>query len=592
MAKQFGVCCLLVLLAATTGAGIAVTETTPDESKKLTVTFSGVEKAELRNIQSLLDIWQFDGEDVPSLARLRFLHRKATEQIQEALRPFGYYRSTVNSQLRNEDGQWKAIYDIEPGDRIKIKQAKISVQGPGEQEEDFVTAIESAGITADAVLDQQAYEALKQSLQSTASRLGYFDAEFLQNEIQIDLASYSANVALIYETGARYKLGEVTLTQDVDWLSQELLSRFNDLEHLQYFDARDLQGLQSGLSSTEYYSEVQVSASAEDAKDLVIPVKVKLTHKNPRQFVYGVGFETDSGVRLKYGITGRRLNKNGHHYAAQVRATPIGFRLAGAYTIPTRDPRTDSFGFSSTYEREDSDVRKFNALGLGANFSFRDGLWFKSYALTYQVDQFTEDGDETTTVLLMPSMEWARTWPQDLNERINAVNGSWLRFRLRGGSDSVLSDTSFVQPTFSYKWIKTRDNGHRLIGRGSIGATWVEDFDQFPVSLRYYAGGDVSVRGYGFEKIGPSGSDGRIAGGRHLIESSIEYEIPLKDQWSVAAFVDAGDAFDNEPEIRIGVGFGVRWQSPIGPIRIDLGRSLDSPGRGNVHLHFSLGPDL
>ncbi len=589
LAKLFGLSCLLVLLAATTGAETVVKEAVNKTSKKLSIELRGVEKAEKENIQSLLELWQFEGKDVPSVARLRFLHRKAPEQIELALRPFGYYRSTVESDLDDEDGQWKAVYNIDPGEQIKIANLNLAVQGAGDKEEDFVSAVQATNLQAGQPLDQQAYDVLKRKLQTTASQLGYFDAKFLQSEIRIDMASYSADVALVYETGSRYKLGGVTLDQDVEWLSQELLSRYNDLQEEQYFDARDLQGLQSGLSNTEYYEEVQVRASAEDAEDLVIPVKVNLKHKNPKQHVYGIGYETDTGVRLKYGITGRRLNNSGHHYAAEAKVTQLGFRLAAAYTIPTRDPRTDSFGFNTSYERENADSE---ALTIGGSYSYRDDLWFKTYALDYQVDQFTVEGEETVSTLLMPSAEWTRTFPEDLNRRINAVNGSWLWLRLRGASDGILSDTSFLQPTVSLKWIKTLGNGHRLLGRGGIGTTWVDDYDKFPLSLRFKAGGDSSVRGYAFEKISPLGSDNRVSGGRHLIESSIEYEIPFKDRWSWAAFADIGDAFDEKPEIRLGAGVGIRWQSPIGPVRLDLARSFDDPGPGNTRLHLSLGPDL
>jgi translocation and assembly module TamA len=100
------------------------------------------------------------------------------------------------------------------------------------------------------------------------------------------------------------------------------------------------------------------------------------------------------------------------------------------------------------------------------------------------------------------------------------------------------------------------------------------------------------VRGFSYEAIAPRDDESNVVGGRHLIESSIEYEMPLNETLSWALFADAGDAFNDKPDYRLGLGVGLRWRSPIGPVRIDLGQSFDDPGDGNVHLHFSLGPDL
>ncbi len=562
------------------------------DTRKLGVVLRGLEKEEQKNVEGLLEIWQFNGKPIPSTARLRYLHRNAAKQIEMALRPFGYYRSSVEATLSDIGNQWQAVYRVTTGDRVPVNKLKVELRGAGSQQKEFRAALQQYPMKSGTPLDQQAYEKLKQSLQTTASQLGYFDAEFPEREIRIDLGSYSADVALVFDTGPRYRLGSVSLDQDVEWLSAQLLSRYNDIEEQQFFDAGDLQELQSGLSGTEYYSEVQIRASAEDAENLVIPVKVGLTHKNPRQIVYGIGFETDTGLRVKYGLTSRRINDAGHHYAAEARLSQIGFGVAGAYTIPVKDPRTDSFSLQAGYEGEHSDVREFRSLNLGANFSFRDGLWFKTYAINYQVDEFELADSEPDSELLIPAVEWTRTYPTDLDERINTVNGTRLNLRVRGALDSLLSDTSFLQPTISAKWIKTFDNRHRLLGRGSIGTTIVDDFDRLPLSLRFYTGGDATVRGYGYDRIAPLGTDNLVAGGKHLIEGSIEYEIPFREQWSWASFVDVGDAFNDQPEIRVGVGAGVRWQSPIGPVRFDLGRSLNEPGAGNVHVHFSLGPDL
>lgn len=613
---------LLAAVIATSSAQVA--DTAAGQVKKVSVVLRGVDKEQRRNIQGMLDLWAFNEKKIPSVARLRYMHQSAPEQIDAALRPFGYYRAEIEADLNDLGGRWQAVYRVTPGDRVMVKSEPVLSLGdvlvecddfrytpynrksllPDIKVQDdqfnkhkdlvmsFCAARDRAQLRKGQPLDQQAYDELKQTLQTAASRLGYFDAVFTKHEIRIDIEAYTANVMLQMDPGDRYRIGEAKLSQDLDWISDELLQRYVELEDQEFFDAGKLQSLQSDLTNSEYYKQVEVKATVQDAEELVVPVTVDLTHIVPREYVIGVGYDTDAGARMKVGVTGRRVNSRGHQYEAEGRVSQIGYGLAAAYTIPTGDPRTDSYGVSLRLDRSDTDEKDSRSVGLGANYQFRDGFWFKTYALDYQVDKFVLDGESNRSTLLIPSLEWTRTYPAELEKRINTVNGTWLRLGLRGGSDSLVSDTSFLQPQISTKWIKSFSNKNRFIARGRLATTWVKDYEKLPLSLRYYTGGDSSVRGYNFEEISPVNSDNEAQGGKHLLEASVEYEIPFRDNFSWAVFVDAGDAFDDSPDYRIGVGAGLRWRSPIGPVRFDLARSLKDPGEGDTEFHLSIGPDL
>jgi translocation and assembly module TamA len=121
----------------------------------------------------------------------------------------------------------------------------------------------------------------------------------------------------------------------------------------------------------------------------------------------------------------------------------------------------------------------------------------------------------------------------------------------------------------------------------------VRNFDDLPPSQRYFTGGDTSVRGYAYQALGPKDSVGNVIGGRYLAVASLEYEHPLKKNWSAAAFVDTGNAFSKsfDEDLKTGVGVGVRWQSPIGPVRIDIAHPLDDRDT-RFRVHLRLGPDL
>ena len=132
--------------------------------------------------------------------------------------------------------------------------------------------------------------------------------------------------------------------------------------------------------------------------------------------------------------------------------------------------------------------------------------------------------------------------------------------------------------------------------RGEAGHTFTDELLALPPSLRYYAGGDRSVRGYGWREIGPrirnSVGDTYALGAQNVVTASIEYERYFKGPWGAAVFVDSGSAFDGKsPDMHTGVGIGLRWRSPVGPVRIDIARGLKSPD-SPFTLHLNIGADL
>jgi translocation and assembly module TamA len=189
----------------------------------------------------------------------------------------------------------------------------------------------------------------------------------------------------------------------------------------------------------------------------------------------------------------------------------------------------------------------------------------------------------------MPGVDWTRV---RADHPIRPRTGSRLSLEARAAGDALGSDTSFVQAIAQGKWIWSLRGGARLLVRGHVGATLKRSFDELPPSVRFFAGGDNSVRGYDFEALGPVDASGEVVGGSALATGSFEFEQPLRERWSLAMFVDAGNAFEGSNlDAKTSVGLGGRWQSPLGPIRVDLAHPLDDEA-DDWRLHVSLGPDL
>jgi translocation and assembly module TamA len=205
------------------------------------------------------------------------------------------------------------------------------------------------------------------------------------------------------------------------------------------------------------------------------------------------------------------------------------------------------------------------------------------------VEDFEIGSQSGRSRLLMPGLEWVRL---DADDAIRPNRGSRLQFELRGASDSLGSDTSFVQFTATGKWIWSVLTKSRVLVRTELGRIWFDNFLDLPPSVRYFAGGDYSVRGYDYETLGPVNELGEVIGGSRLFTAGVEFETQVKPAWSVALFSDSGNAFSSsDVDFFSSVGIGARWRSPLGPVRIDLAKPLDGPDR-DVRLHLTLGPDL
>ena len=162
-----------------------------------------------------------------------------------------------------------------------------------------------------------------------------------------------------------------------------------------------------------------------------------------------------------------------------------------------------------------------------------------------------------------------------------------------GSAEALISDVSFARALLNARHVRALPAGLRLLSRVHAGASWIDDFGRLPPSERFFAGGDTSIRGYDFQDLGPEDVNGKVVGGQYLAVGSVELEKSLSDAWGVATFVDAGNAFGGSGSatgVKVGIGAGVRWRSPIGPARIDLAHPLDSDTV--VRLHLRIGPDL
>lgn len=153
----------------------------------------------------------------------------------------------------------------------------------------------------------------------------------------------------------------------------------------------------------------------------------------------------------------------------------------------------------------------------------------------------------------------------------------------------MASDIDLVQVILDTKRLVPFATG-RVKFRLKIASSIIDEATKLPESLGFLAGGDDSIRGYKYESVGVN-RNGDVTVAKNLLVGSIEYEHPIKNDISLAAFFDAGDAFDSNADYKKGVGVGLRWRLPFGSMRLDAASALDMEGKP-IRLHFSFGTDL
>lgn len=570
-------CCLSFFYSASILAQINVS-----------VQISGIDSSLEANVRSLLSIEQQKNHHLLNEGRLQRLHDKAPEEISKALQPFGYYRPLIEKSLKqNTEDTWTASYQIQPGPALTIAEFKLTLDHSLQQDEAFQVLLKNLPFKAGDVLNHAVYDNFKASLSQYALEQGYFNAKFIQHRVEVDLESYTARIELQFAGGRRYSFGEVKLQQSV--LSDALLRRYIPFKKGDPYSLEQMIELQQALNDSQYAQTIEVAPGEPDDENYEIPVIVKLTPRKPHRFTIGLGYGSDTGARGKLGWQMPRLNQQGHRLESEARVSELGYSISGNYHVPVYNPRTDQLSYNAGVIKETTDSSESTLRNLGITLKHNRGNWREYISLNYQQEDYAVADDSGDSSLLMPGISWSRTWGKNF---IHAIDGLRFDISLRGANDQLISDISFTQLQGGIKAISPLTRNNRIIARGRLGSTWTNDFNQLPSSVRFFAGGAQSVRGYAYESLGPVNEDGEVVGGKLLMVGSIEFEHSFNNRWGVAAFYDGGNAIDDFSEkLARGAGLGLRWQSPVGPVRIDLARALSDEEK-SWRIHINIGPDL
>ncbi|WP_100639418.1 autotransporter assembly complex protein TamA [Marinobacter salexigens] len=527
-----------------------------------------------------------------SAGNLRHYASTAVSQASKGLRALGYYSPTVEWQVEEGDSEETArlIVEITPGDPVRIKSRRVEILGAAATDPSFTDNLPAHPAEGD-ILDHGEYTSLRNTLQTRARRRGYFDGRLVTRTLEVDPEAREANITLVFESGERYRLGAVTF-EEGHWFETRLLHQFVTFEPGIPYHSDEIAKLNSDLLGSGYFSGVDIDAAPSSAEDGVIPVRINLTRRDSRSIATGLGFSTDVGPRFRGTWREHWINPMGHTRGAETELSGPRQNVSGWYELPLDPPMTDLIRFTTGYQREDIENIESELLTFGQQWQHQlDNEWLQVLSLRWEGERYNIGNDEKgTSSLLLPGIGYSKL---HANSPLDPSRGYRLQINVTGTHQAMLSTVDILHVNAIAKGLFTLAGKHRFLSRLQIGGVGTNRFEDVPPSLRFFAGGDQSVRGYAYQSLSPENENGVPVGGRYTLVGSAEYQYQFADKWRAALFVDHGNAINDlfDPLVT-GVGTGIRWVSPLGPLRLDIAKGLNPEFGGEWRIHFSMGPEL
>jgi translocation and assembly module TamA len=553
-------------------------------SAQITLSISGIDddaiKAQLDAYLVIPDTAQFDDANF-----VESLTRTATQ----AMQAIGYYSAQFVFENKVDGENSNITMTVSPGKPVRVSEFVLEISGEAQNSDNFERLKEAQKIAIGEIFNHGHYETLKSAIANIAQTQGYFDGRFERSAVRLDLATNSAAVDLHFASGKRYSLGDVYFVGLS--LEESILRHWVTFEPGTPYQSRLVADLTNTLLDSGFFSNVRVVPEHDKAIDGIIPVRIELTEAEDNTINFGIGFATDTGPRGRMSWNKPKINRFGHSFHSELTASQIRRSVSASYKIPSPDaPRTNYYVIEAGELEEKIDSRVDGLLTVsGQRVSLTKNRWQQTESLRWEDHRFTVSDFTRETELYMPGIGWSRT------QRRGGVFATWgnrYSLHFQGASRDLASEVDLAKVVASAKWLRSFGHNQYFIFRTELGALDTNEFDRLPLSNRFFAGGDQSIRGFDYQTIGPKDSAGDVIGGRYLAIGSAEVVFGINDSWDWALFSDAGKAFNNSSEKnRVGVGAGLRWRSPIGPLRIDIAVGV-SEDDNPIRLHLAIGPEL
>jgi translocation and assembly module TamA len=573
--------------AAPAGAAFELNIQAPDDIKDLLT-----RHLELQRYRELTDL---------SDDELERLLRQAGEDARRLVGTLGYFSPIITLAHQPAPGGAALVtLTVTPGEPTRIQQ--VTIQFTGDIADDALAAAQRQQIQASWSLPagnrftQNAWDGAKQQALRQLTTLRFPAGRISTSLADIDPDNAKAHLQLTLDSGSAYRLGEL----EVDGLQRydrALVQRLARLNPGSPYSQADLVAAQQRLTDSGYFDSAFITLDTQ-ADPTAATVQLKLREARLQKLVLGVGASTDSGPRLSAEHTHHKVPGIGWRAVSKLLLDRETRAIGSELTSPP-DPSNWRWAVSGLLQNQQLGTLDVSSQQLRAGRKQSQERIDRN--LYVQYDRAETVDTDTTQPVIAQSISANYAFAVRYYDSLPFPSAGW------GWGAELGGGTTLGPERQAYTRLLTRWQGFlglgqsdgnragssRLAMRASAGAVIAKDSANLPSTQLFLAGGDNSVRGYGLNDIGVTLANGRVTAGRYLTTGSVEWQRPVRingrpSDWESTVFIDAG-AVANKPselEAKVGVGVGARWNSPVGPLQLDLAYGVDAR---RLRLHMNLG---
>ncbi len=552
---------------------------------------------ELQRFRALPDLQ--DGE-------LQRLLAAADANARELLGTMGYFAPTI-TVLMTDTPESKAalravVVVVEPGPQTRIASTQITVADSTDKDTESHARREQRvqrnwSLLPGQPFTQSAWDSAKADGLRQLQVRRYPTARIAQSRAEVDADTHQAALSVNYDTGPSYRFGPLKV-QGSERYDPDGARRLARLPTGAFYDEAQLLDAQLRLASSGYYDAVFLTLDTEGTDPQAAPVVAQLREAKLQKLVFGAGISTDSGPRLSMDHIHNQLPGIGWRAVSKLlldRET----KLASTEWTDLPDENGWRWFASAQAQRETTGDYQVNSARLRSGRSKSGARIDRNYFLQYDYANSQGLNAPPSGTAISVNYGWTGRY---FNSTVAPTRGHGLAVELGAGTTLHPDRAAFVRTLVRWQSfiaagrVQAETGGARnarIALRAEAGAVMARQTAQIPVTQLFLTGGDTTVRGYGYRAIGARTENNLLYGGRYLGLASVEWQRPIvyngaMTDWESAVFVDAGAVADRVGDLdpRVGVGAGVRWRSPVGPLQADLAYGVQSR---QLRLHLRLG---
>jgi translocation and assembly module TamA len=527
--------------------------------------------------------WQSDAQMTPE--QLGRIAKESEREAREVAATEGYFSATVETRIEEAQPEWTVTLKLEPGERTRVASVDIRFSGPatqdGEARKLFERVRERWLLRAGEPFRQADWDNAKRAALRDLSRWRYAAPRIADSKAAIDPETRQAKLEIELASGPPFKFGPVRVT-GLKRYADSVAENLSPIRPGDTYDRDVVLAYQRRLLESGYFASVQADLDTHPLLSDAAPLRVAVIEAASQDIETGISYTTDAGPRFELRYGNQDIFDSAWRHKTSLRVDQKEQILQLDFDSP---PKPDAHwnNFFSRAKRTDIQNEITEELAVGAAHRFYAG--FAPVALIGSMhfeQQILADREDYRQALYLG---FRRSF-QRTDDLVLPRKGLIGTVEL-GGAPPEISTERFLRVVANMSVLYPLSRIGDLLLRGQAGVVFAETRQGIPSTFLFRTGGDQTVRGYAFESLGVQQGDATV-GGRRLLLGSIEYTHWIGDNWGPAVFLDAGNAWDSGATFNpaLGYGLGVRFRTPIGPIRADIAYGEET---NQYRLHFSIG---